>query len=148
MRLAALLLTLLLTAGCSGCASLPPPKSSFTAVVRIEFDNGLCSGTAVAAHTILSAAHCFVGARTASPSSTIDIQSTWWWPTMAAITSWCRVGATQGRIARMGRPPRWGQMLAMVGNPVGFFSLYREGRVAGWEDDGRVRTSRADASNT
>ena len=56
MKIALLLLMALVT-GC-GCATTPPQASGSVAL-RLEFDNGLCSGTAIGPDEIITAAHCF-----------------------------------------------------------------------------------------
>jgi hypothetical protein len=55
MRLLAILAAVFL----AGCA-VAPHKTTH----RLEFDDGICSATAVGRHVLLSAAHCFEGAHT------------------------------------------------------------------------------------
>ena len=57
IRLAALLLALF--AACVAYASTRKTIDPHDATLRLGFEDGLCSGTAVGPHTILTARHCF-----------------------------------------------------------------------------------------
>jgi S1-C subfamily serine protease len=133
MRLLLILLALL-AAGCSGCASIPPARSEYKAAVRLDFDGGNCSGTAVGEHLILSAAHCFRGADTGSMLVN-GVQSAY---IVAANDGrdhvLIKVTARQVVIARVGAQPKRGDQLLILGNPMGWSNLLRVGRVAGYTD--------------
>lgn len=136
MKYAALILLALLVGGCGGCASLPPGKPAYHAAVRLSWlDGGLCSATAVGSHTLLSAAHCFDGAT----AGLVRVNGTLTTFTVVADDGkdhvLLHVYDRQGYIAKIGRPAKRGQMLSLIGNPLGFYSLLRMGRVAGWDDD-------------
>ena len=53
-----LLPLLLLLGGCGGCVSVPSHSDLRATALRLEFTEGLCSGTAIAADTMLTAVHC------------------------------------------------------------------------------------------
>jgi S1-C subfamily serine protease len=131
MKWIALLLALF-TAGCGGCASIPPARSEYKAAVRLDFPQGNCSGTAVGEHLILSAAHCFRGADTGSMLVN-GVQSAY---IVAANDGrdhvLLKVTARQAVIARVGRKARSGDQLLILGNPLGWSNLLRVGRVAGY----------------
>lgn len=51
------LLLVVFAMGSCGCTTMPF-ISSHSAVVRLEMGDGICSGTYIGPHTILTAAHC------------------------------------------------------------------------------------------
>ena len=132
MKWIALLLALL-TAGCGGCASIPPIRAEYKAAVRLDFEGGNCSGTAVGAHLILSAAHCFRNADTGSMRVN-GVKAAY---VVAADDGrdhvLVKVTATQAVVARIGRRPKRGQELLIIGNPLGWSNMLRVGRVSGYE---------------
>lgn len=135
MRLLTLLLALLFTAGCSGCVSVPDYAQVKPATVRLEFRSffgmGICSGTAVGVHTILSAKHCFD-----SPAGTVHIDGKKAGYVIVADDGQdhvlVRVTARQDRVAKRGPKPKQGDVVYMHGNPAGYPDLLRVGYVAGW----------------
>lgn len=127
---AALLLALCLIAGCSGCASIPQARPEYSAAVRLDFDGGNCSGTAVGEYLILTAAHCF--GSTEGALSVNGVRAAY---VVAANDGFdhvlVKVTARQSRVARVGKRPKAGSQVLIMGNPLGWSNLLRVGRVAG-----------------
>lgn len=136
MKLIALSLALLLTAGCSGCASMPDYADAKAATVRLEFPGGgVCSGTAISKTAILSAAHCF---KTDEGSATVNAKEVTF--KVVANDGQDHVLVTVDKPftvwARMGiRKPSQGDVVFVHGNPNAIKDMLRVGRVAGWDGD-------------
>lgn len=145
MKTLALLLASLLVAGCSGCASVDYAAVK-PATVRLEFRSfagtGICSGTAVGAHTILTATHCFD-----SPAGTMHVDGIESGYVIVADDGqdhvFVRVTARQDHVAKRGLKPKQGDTVYMHGNPSGYADLLRVGYVAGWVENAMM----VDANN-
>ena len=124
---------LLFMAGCGSACAYPAPdyEAARKATVRIEMLAGVCSGTAIGHHTLLSAEHC----------------------TSEGVTGWVVNGRTvvitkvvsDGAdhvllttdvyfkdIARMGSKPKQGDSVFGFGNPAGVPGMLQVGYVSGW----------------
>lgn len=108
----------------SGCADAKPKDLA----LRLEFDDGVCSGTAVAADVILSAEHCWTTGRLRKingfPANAMEIVKD------GKDHALVRVNVNFKRWARMGPRPVQGDRLRWFGNPAGEYDVYREGYVA------------------
>ena len=131
-----LLPLLLLLGGCGGCASTPTHNDLRATSLRLEFRDGLCSGTAISADTLLSAKHCFTG-----PLKTINGQA------VTVIESHTEsrdrivvkvAGIRFKAWAKRGPMPAQGDKLRFWGNPEGGQDLYREAIVSRAWTDGLV----------
>lgn len=127
-----LLPLLLLLGGCGGCASVPSHNDLRETSLRLEFRDGLCSGTAISADTLLSAKHCFTG-----PLKTVNGQA------VRVVESHTEsrdrivvkvAGIRFKSWAKRGPVPTQGDKLRFWGNPSGEAGVYREAIVS------RVRT--------
>lgn len=115
----------------AGCA-VSPHKATH----RLQFDDGICSGTAVGSHTLLSAQHCFTGRHAlfidGVPAAVLYIVPD------GADHVLVIVSATFADFAQVGAAPVQAQHVHYWGNPAGLFDIYREGYVSGYAvADGR-----------
>lgn len=130
MRLFAALLVML--AGC-GCVSLP--IAGHEAALRVEFDGGLCSATAVGPSTLLIATHCLeeggaiktVDKREVTVLSRVDD---------GRDHSLVRLNIGFDHWAGFGGAPIQGLQVHYYGNPLGLADMLREGYVAACMADG------------
>ena len=110
----------------TGCAAQVRPDNTALCLV---FDDGSCSGTVIGPHAILSATHCFVGAKRLS----IDGQ---------LVTIIDRIddghdhtiifaGARLPHASRIGAAPYTGERVSIYGNPGDLRDMYRTGYIAG-----------------
>lgn len=126
MRIAAMLAIMAVLAGCA------TPNLRDT-VLRLDFEKGLCSGTAVGPHTLMTANHCFL---------TGDLKRVNGHPVRAgkrvklsADGVLVDVDMTFPKYAKRGPRPVQGQRVRFIGNPGGNADVYREGYVArAWTD--------------
>lgn len=133
MKIVALALLALLV-GCGGCVGVPSRDSLRSTALRLEFTDGLCSGTARGPHEFSTAKHCViegplvkvngvrvkvVGIRETGPDSVIvSVRG-------VEFRHWPRVGH-----AKQGDNVWW------IGNPMGAPNQLRQGYVSGfWEGD-------------
>lgn len=135
MKFLAVLMALVV-AGCVAVAA--PDESDGAATVRLEYtDGGVCSGTAVGSHTILTATHCQEGA----PLWTVN-------GVVAEVEEQIDDGndhsllivniELQGSAAWNWLPQnvlKQGDHVTYYGNPGGLPSQYREGVVSGFYED-------------
>lgn len=134
MKSIALLLTLVLTTGCSDAPARDIGVVQGTAL-RLEFDkNGVCSGTAVGKDLILTAEHCFEGERlvriNGRPANSLRMVKDGKDHVLVKVT------VTFKTWARMGAAPKQGDRVRWIGNPAGEANVYREGYVARAEKAG------------
>lgn len=128
MRILAILAAVML----AGCGAVPHKTTH-----RLQFDDGICSATAVGSHTLLSAAHCFKDAHSLSidgvPVEVTKIISD------GADHVLVTVSATFEHVAKRGHQPYVGDRIHYWGNPAGLGDLYREGYVSGdWVMGGKA----------
>lgn len=128
-----LLLASLLLTGC--VATTEPARADVTH--RIEgFSGGVCSATAVASRTVLTAAHCVTG-----DPKVILIDGTLYGVMHIELDgkdhALVRVTKVFADYAKRGPAPKVGDRVHWVGQPVGLPNVYGEGLVAG-EFEGRV----------
>lgn len=120
----------------SAGAKAPASYVQKPAVVRLEFSDGICSGTIVGAHTILSASHCFseggplvsVNGKPAKQVALVNDGSDHALLTVdIAFPRWATHG---GKLKQRLEVHYWG-------NPAGMADLYRRGYVSGFaREDG------------
>lgn len=136
-RLAVLIVLLVVLIGCtaSGLATRPTSVKSlpvtFNAITRLEFADGICSGTVVAKNTILSAKHCFehdpqevqVNGQKAKILSIISDDDD---HTLAVVD------ITFSKFAVIGPRPEVGEPIYYWGNAARFNNLLRKGYVSGF----------------
>lgn len=112
----ALFAILLLLSGCSKAYTL-----------RLELDNGICSGTAVGKYVILTAAHCFETSRLVRVNgekvNALEIIRD------GKDHALVRIDKPFKRWAIVGKPLAQGEHITMIGNPAGVPDMYREGYV-------------------
>lgn len=130
-----LLPLLLLLGGCGGCASTPTHGDLRAHTLRLEFAEGLCSGTAIGRDLILSAKHCFD-----SPLRMIDGRAARVVSSVAETkdTVVVRVSVTFDKWAKRGPRPIQGDKVRFWGNPQGVPDVYREAIVARAYTDGLI----------
>lgn len=130
-----LLGTLSVLVGCGGCVSLPQQQKS--AALRLEFEHGLCSGTAVSPNTFLTAQHCMVGAL--GPLVSINGAKVKSYAAHSPKGDSVRV-VVQGVVFRSYAPrvgkAVQGDRVHWHGNPLGIADMYREGYVGTVNKDG------------
>lgn len=132
MRLCVVVMLCLLTA-C--CASVPVDfASTDAAAVRLDWPHEqICSGTAVGAHTLLAAAHCFDNGT--GWVLVNDVRADY-----KVIANdgndhvLVRISTRQAHVASLGPKPAQGDVVYTHGNPGGYENLLIVGRVAGWVD--------------
>ena len=129
-----LLLALLLLASGTACAyPAPDYAAAKAATLRIEMPGGVCSGTAVGPHLVLTAEHCAsggtegwkVGGRTARILKVVSDGND-----HVLLTTDLYFKHT----AKFGARPKQGDILFVHGNPGGFADMLIIGHVAGWAD--------------
>lgn len=122
------LAVLALALAASGCADARPKD----AAVRLDFDGGVCSGTAVGESIILTAEHCWQAGRlrmvNGFPAHALEIVKD------GKDHVLVRVTVTFRKWARMGPQAQQGDRLRWFGNPAGQSDVYREGYVARTDD--------------
>jgi S1-C subfamily serine protease len=127
-----LLALALLAAGC-GCVSVPGMSSASTAV-RLDMDDGICSGTAVGPHAILTARHCL-----SEDAGVLKIDGERVGYALIADDGndhvLIRVTASFRHVAHFGSKPERGDQVWKIGNPAGLDHVLLVGRVAGWDGE-------------
>lgn len=140
MKAIALTLALAL-GGASFAAKAPEPLATHEAALLLEFTDGSCSGTAVSAHVVLSAAHCFEGGPlvkiNGKPMSVVgEIIHDGSDHVLLVVSS----GPAGGKgplprpfrkWAKLGGPMYQGQEVHLWGNPGGLTDMFRRGYVMG-----------------
>lgn len=130
----ALLALLAFVTGCSGCVNAPTRSDLKSTALRLEFSDGLCSGTSRGPHELSTAKHCVVSGVLTKvngvPVKVVGIRETGPDSVIVSVrgvkfTRWPRVGQ-----ARQGDNVWW------IGNPMGASNQLRQGYVSGfWEGD-------------
>lgn len=97
--------------------------------LRLEFEQGYCSGTAISRNVILTAAHCFgPGARlvkiNGQPAYAMKIVRS------GKDHALVRVTMRFDRWATFGPAPTAGDRIHWTGNPAGLESVFRQGHIA------------------
>jgi hypothetical protein len=120
MRLLAILAIFLL----AGCAALPQNTAH-----RVDLKTGICSGTAVGTHTLLSAGHCFTDKHSilidGKPAAVLNVIPDGADHVLVIVT------ATFTDIATRGQMPGVGGNVEYWGNPDGLHDIYRRGYIVG-----------------
>lgn len=117
-------LILALLACFSGCAESHSIKD---VALRLTFERGLCSGTAVGRDLVLTAEHCFKGGRLTA----IDGREAYALRIVRDGKDHVLVKVTLAfkHWARIGANPEIGVHVAFIGNPLGLPNAYREAYV-------------------
>ena len=128
-RLAALLLAL---CACVAFASTRKPIDPHDATLRLGFEDGLCSGTAVGPHTLLTARHCFNHRLVSVNGQPVKVGKVR--PEgKDAVT--VEVDRAFPVYLQRGPMPVQGDRVRIWGNPLGEPDVYRVGYVArAWTD--------------
>src|SRR5271154_3619660 len=122
------------------CTFVAQAYEPTTTAARLDFEDGTCSGTIVAANTILSAGHCFEDEEDelgyTPPPETMKVDG--YTVKILAVTfddndhALVKVDYTFHKFAKLGKPPSVGAHVHYWGNPVGMKNVYREGYVTGY----------------
>lgn len=127
--------TCLIWACLHGCAyaSTPAHDKVHAATLFLEMERGTCSGTAVAAHSVLTAAHCLARDKLVKidgePVKVLSVRDDGDDHVLVVVD------LTFNHIARVAsQPPRVGDVVFIWGNPMGFEDLLRYGRVSGYKE--------------
>jgi hypothetical protein len=116
----------------AGCASGPNLADMHANALRLGLEDGICSGTAVGPHEILTARHCFNHKLVSVNGQPAEAQSFKREGKDAVVVT---VSTTFDRWAKRGPRPVQGDRLRFIGNPVGEPDVYREALVArAWTD--------------
>ena len=128
-RLAVLLLAL---CACVAFASTRKPIDPHDATLRLGFEDGLCSGTAVGPHTLLTARHCFNHRLVTVNNQPVKVGKVR--PEgRDAVT--VEVDMTFPAYLQRGPMPAQGDRVRIWGNPLGEPDVMRVGYVArAWTD--------------
>lgn len=111
-------------------------EKAHAATVRIDMNNGVCSGTVIGKRTILTATHCFKGATTFEvDGKPIQIADRVDDGNDHSIIWTDRVFSYRAKLAD--KPLAQRDEVYMWGNPNGMHDIYRKGTVAGFEQDER-----------
>lgn len=129
----ALLLALLAIVGTAcGCATVPSAPSFAdlkATTLRLEFNEGICSGTAIGPNQILTASHCMAYGTllrvNGQPVTVISHSDDKKDHAIASI-----LGLNFNAWAKFGAVPNQGDRVRFWGNPRGNKDTYREGYVA------------------
>ena len=133
MKLAAILLALCIA--CVAYASTRKPINPHDATLRLTFEDGICSGTAVGPHTLLSARHCF-NHRLVSVNGQPVVVGKVRPEGRDAVTA--DVDMAFPVYAQRGPMPVQGDRIRIWGNPLGEPDVMRVGYVARAWTDGLV----------
>ncbi|MUV13575.1 S1 family peptidase [Noviluteimonas gilva] len=130
-----LLALLAFVTGCSGCVSLPKEPDPHSFALRLEFENGLCSATAIGPDEIISAAHCF---RDGGRLNKIGSQAARGYTVTPAGEDVVRVKFAAG-VHFVAWAKKFGKAVQAdrvrwYGNPLGAEDMLREGYVSGVVD--------------
>jgi V8-like Glu-specific endopeptidase len=130
-----LLPLLLLLAGCGGCASVPSHDDLRATTLRLEFERGLCSGTAIAPDVVLTASHCWNGGGKLVKVNGQPVQVTGIGRDKHDTMTIRVTGVRFTHIAHLGNLPKQGDRLRWWGNPLGNPDVYRQGYVSRADGD-------------
>ena len=137
MRAMLAVLVALFLSACCGCASAPTCDALHDTTLRLEFGHGICSGTAIGPHTILTAQHCLKN-DTLKLVNNKPVKVTGIGRDKHDALTLRLSGITFKTWARMGHMPHQGDRIRWWGNPrIGNMiarDVYREGHVAALED--------------
>lgn len=129
-----LLVLLLVVLSLIGCGAPAPNHVAKDAAVRLDFTDGVCSGTIVGPHAILTATHCFEGfdGQLAIDGNAVQVQEHIedGWDHILVI-----VDATYDYWASRGADPEQQENIFLFGNPAGHRDWYRRGYVVGADAD-------------
>lgn len=121
-----LLPLLLLLGGCGGCASIPSHSELRSMTVRLKFaDGSICSGTAIAADTLVTASHCGASLATVNERR---VKVTGVGRDKRDMMTLRVSGVRFAHWARWGKPVTQGARVRWFGTPNGV-AMYREGYV-------------------
>lgn len=129
MRMLALT-ALLLVSGWTGCASVPSHSRLQATTLRLQFERGICSGTAIARDVILSAQHCFKGGGALRFVNGQPVKVIGYGKDEHDLATIRVTGVTFKTWARRGGSLTQGERVRFWGNPGGEHNVYREGYVS------------------
>jgi V8-like Glu-specific endopeptidase len=113
----------------AGCVSVPSQADLRATTLRLLFQKGICSGTATAPDTILTAAHCMKGDTLVSANGTaveaVEVKP----PAKDVISIRVKGKPFKAWATRWGHAVQ-GQHIRFWGNPIGEPDIMREGMVA------------------
>jgi len=136
VKLTLLLLAFLLTAGCSGCASVPSHDQLQATTLRLEFaGGGICSGTAIAPDVLMSAQHCFRGGALVRVNGQ-PVKVAGYGKDKHDLATVKVTGVSFTKWARLGKALKQGERIRWWGNPKGVTNVYRQGYVSRADADG------------
>lgn len=129
MRILALAV-LLLVSGWTGCASVPGHDSLRATTLRLEFERGVCSGTALSPDVLLSAQHCFKGGGALVRVNGQPVKVVGYGKDKHDLATVRITGLTFKTWARRGNAPAQGDRVRFWGNPGGEHDVFRIGYVS------------------
>ncbi|MFD0738253.1 trypsin-like serine peptidase [Lysobacter koreensis] len=129
MKIGATILAFLFMGALSGCADARDLRTIRQTALRLEFERGVCSGTAVGVNVIATAQHCFDGGGRLIKINGKDAYA------LETVRDGkdhvlVRVSARFKHWAQMGSQPEQGDRIRWVGQPSGEPDVYRQGYVS------------------
>jgi V8-like Glu-specific endopeptidase len=121
---------LVFMAGCGGCVSLPTFGALHSTTLRLDFQRGLCSGTAIGPDLVMTAQHCMDMGGPLTQVNGKPVKVTQVGRDKNDTLTLRITGVTFKHWARLGPIPHQGDRIRWWGNPEGNADVYREGYVA------------------
>lgn len=126
---------LLLLAGCNGCASIPDNNAMRVTALRLNFESGICGGTAIGTHTVLTAKHCLAAGKLVSVNDR-KVEAADITELAGDVVTIEVTGITFRRVAVIGGRPLQGDRVRWFGHPAGVSFLFRTGYIVrAWSDE-------------
>jgi S1-C subfamily serine protease len=131
MRLIAILAAVVL----AGCANVGVVVRAHQSTVLLTMEDGTCSGTVIAPHTVLTAEHCLTGTHTLAIDSkpvevvkvVLDHRDHALVIVSATFSHWSNIA----KLSKLSPQDNLGNTVFIIGNPGSLRDMYRKGYVSG-----------------